>query len=253
MKLKNLKYYLNGYIAYKNLTDSPVIIGGCERSGTSLLQSIISAHPSIFAIEEETWAFCYGPASGFRGNKPIRIARLFKALGRKTIPTSCTKWSEKSPANVFYFDSIQNYFSNNAKLIYIIRDGRDVVTSMHPANSSKPWVSIDRWVQAMEQGYQYKDCTQVLTIKYEDLITDFSKTAEIICNHIDVNIDKKMLNWHKHATIKNNKNLIGNTVKELTNKSIHKFEDHDFKHKNIIEEFMNNEKAMHFLKLYNYI
>lgn len=253
MKLKSLTQYVNGYFACKNFTAPPVIIGGCERSGTSLLQSIVSAHPQIFAINEETWSFCYGPVAGFNSNKPIRIERLYKALGDKEIPGSCTRWSEKSPANVFYFDSILNYFSNNVRLIQIIRDGRDVVTSMHPGNASKPWVSIDRWVQAMEAGYQYENCAQVLTIKYEDLILDFNETVKRICQHVEVNVDEQILHWHKHATIKRNKNLIGTSVKQLSDKSINKFKAEDFKYQNIVDDLMENDRAVRLLQRYKYL
>lgn len=253
MKLSNIKYYLNGYVAYKRFNEPPVIIGGCERSGTSLLQSIISAHPSIFAVEAETWAFCYGPAAGFNSNKPVRISRLYKALGSEKIPASCTRWCEKSPANISYFNSIIKYFSNNIKLIYIIRDGRDVVSSMHPGNSSKPWVSISRWVKAVEEGYRYIDNKSVLTIRYEDLVTDFESTIKLVCEYIGVNVDDKILNWHEHATIKRSINLIGSEINEISDKSIRKFERSDFNHKHIIEKFMSNERAVYFLKRYNYI
>ncbi len=253
MKLNNIAHYVNGYIASKKFTAPPVIIGGCERSGTSLFQSIVSAHPDIFAIDDETWTFCYGPAAGFKGNKPIRITRLYKALGSREVPHGRARWSEKSPANVFYFDSILKYFSNNVRLINIIRDGRDVVSSMHPDDSSRPWVSIDRWVEAMEEGYRYKDNSQVLTIKYEDLITNYNATIELVCKHIGVDFNGQILDWHQNATIKNNKNLIGEKVKKLSNKSINKFLSRDFKHKHIIDDFMKNERAVHFLKVYNYL
>lgn len=252
MKLSSIKYYLKGYAKYRKLRNTPVIVGGCERSGTSLLQSIVSAHPDIFAVEAETWAFCYGSAAGFLGNKPVRISRLLKALGSEQSLPSCTRWCEKSPANIFYFKDILNYFSGNVKLIYIIRDGRDVVSSMHPGNSAKPWVSIERWVEAVEEGYRYKDDKRVLTIRYEDLITDFENTIKRVCEHIGVNADTNIMNWHQHATIKSSVNLIGNAVNKITNKSIRKFERDDFKHPQIIDEFMSNERAVYFLKHYSY-
>lgn len=154
-----------------------------------------------------------------------------------------------APANVFYFDSILGYFSNNVRLIYIVRDGRDVVTSIHPSN---PWASVDRWVQVIEHGYKYKNCSHVLTIKYEELITGFNRTVALISKHIGIDVNNQILDWHKHATIRNNKNLIGNTVNKLSSKSIHKFESKNFKYQKIIEEFMRNERAVHYLKMYNY-
>ena len=37
---------------------APISIGGAPRSGTTLLLSVLSAHPSLFAINHETFAFC---------------------------------------------------------------------------------------------------------------------------------------------------------------------------------------------------
>lgn len=253
MKLSNITLYLDGYITSKKLSKPPVIIGGCERSGTSLLQSIISAHPDIFAIKDETWAFCYGPAAGFKGSKPIRISRLYKALGSNIISNGQTRWSEKSPANVFYFDEILKYFSNNVRLIHLVRDGRDVVSSMHPGNPLQPWVSIDRWVAAMEEGYRYRDNPHVLTIKYESLITNYNTTIKKVCDHIGVNLNSQIMDWYQYATIRKNKNLIGSKVEKLSSKSIRKFQSSDFKHKHIIDDFMKNDKAVHFLKIYGYL
>src|SRR4051812_25647723 len=42
---------------FNEFRKAPIIIGGCPRSGTSLLLTILSAHPNIFTIQEEAWAF----------------------------------------------------------------------------------------------------------------------------------------------------------------------------------------------------
>lgn len=253
MKLESIAQYINGYRAYKNLTKTPIIIGGCERSGTSLLQSIISSHPQILAVEEETWAFSYGPAAGYPNHNPIKIKRLIKALGTQQIPESCNRWCEKSPANIFYFNEIIKYFSKNVKLIHIVRDGRDVISSIHPDNPEKPWVSAERWVQAVTAGHQHKNNTSVLTIRYEDLINDYDNIIKRVCSHIGVPLVNEILNWHEHAKIKNNRNLIGSTVNKISSKSINKHQTGDFKFKEIVEKLVHDENALKLLKAYDYI
>jgi hypothetical protein len=44
----------------RTFTDTPILIGGGARSGTTLLLSILSAHPAIFAIRKELGLFKYG-------------------------------------------------------------------------------------------------------------------------------------------------------------------------------------------------
>jgi hypothetical protein len=41
-----------------SLPQKPIIIGGCARSGTTLLLSVLSCHPNIYAIPDETYTFC---------------------------------------------------------------------------------------------------------------------------------------------------------------------------------------------------
>ena len=252
MKLKSIKDYVRGYNSYRGFTGIPIIIGGCERSGTSLLQSIISAHHEVCALNEETWAFCYGPEAGFDSKKVIRISRLYKALGQSDISSAHTRWCEKSPANIFYFDKILDYFSGDIKLVHIIRDGRDVVTSMHPLNTSEPWVSINRWINAAEIALRYAYYQQVITIRYEDLIENHDEIVTKLCAHIGVNVDSQILDWYSHATIKNSKNLIGKKVNKLSNKSIRKFESNEFRQAKIVSDFMRNPKADWLLREYGY-
>ncbi len=253
MRPMDITYYLKGIVNYRTLTQPPIIIGGCERSGTSLLTSVMSAHPEVLAMEEETWSFCYGPHAGFDSHRPIRIKRLIKTLGRYTPRPSHRRWCEKSPANIFYFDEILRYFSNNVRLIHIIRDGRDVVTSIHPADKSRTWVSPDRWAAAAEKGLQYHSHPNVITIKYEELITSFKSTIEKICCHAGIKPHNNIYTWHKHATITKSKNLIGSSISDLSTHSIRKFEQKDFRHHDIITDFMKNENAVKYMKLFGYL
>ncbi len=52
-----LKYFTN--LSYVNQISKkcPIIIGGCGRSGTTLLLSILGSHPNIQAIKDETGLF----------------------------------------------------------------------------------------------------------------------------------------------------------------------------------------------------
>lgn len=253
MQPTDILRYIRGLANYRTLSRPPIIIGGCERSGTSLLTSIMSAHPEVLAMEEETWAFCYGPEAGFDSERPIRIKRLIKTLGGYTPKPSHNRWCEKSPANIFYFDDILTHFSNKVKLIYIIRDGRDVVTSIHPADKSKTWVSPERWAAAAEQGHKYQNHPNVITIKYEELITKFKLTIENICHHAEIDTHDNIYSWREHATIKKSINLIGGAINDISTRSIRKFENKDFKHHDAVNKFMQNTKAMHYMKVFGYL
>src|SRR6056297_413126 len=76
----------------------PVIIGGCGRSGTTLLQSILSAHPSILGFPKELSVFNYWREKD-GGKEPLRIDRLYREIFIRHVPKGVRRWSEKTPRN----------------------------------------------------------------------------------------------------------------------------------------------------------
>jgi hypothetical protein len=76
---------------------APIILGGCPRSCTSLLLSVLSLCPNIYCIPEETWAF-YDTDS-----LPEFALYVQKWLWPKIPPgteTMYQRWCEKTPMNV---------------------------------------------------------------------------------------------------------------------------------------------------------
>ena len=122
----------------RRLRREPIVLGGCGRSGTTLLLSILSCLPKIVAIPRETRAFCY---DAYRGggeyNRAGMFLRFFAYLLSTDIPGECDRWCEKTPKNVLRFDRILKLFNNKVRLIQIVRDGRDVTLSRHPLNPEK--------------------------------------------------------------------------------------------------------------------
>lgn len=252
MRVSNARFYAMGYVRARLYARPPIVIGGCERSGTTLLQSILSAHPRIHAIADELWAFCHGPPAGFRGDRPIRMSRLYKYLGQHRPPPGARRWCEKSPANIFYFDAILDHFGGRVRLIQIVRDGRDVVSSMHPKNTTKPWVSIDRWVASVTAGLPFREHPSVLTIRYEDLIQDYEPTATSICAFLEEDFAPQLRDWHAHARIRQSENLRGSRVGDIHASSIRKFDAPDFQHGAVVDELLARPDARSLLETYGF-
>ena len=253
MRPTNVRFYVRGYLRARGFGRAPVIIGGCERSGTTLLQSILSAHPRIHAIADELWAFCHGPPAGFRGARPIRMGRLYKYLGQYPIQPVAHRWSEKSPANIYYFDAIRRHFGGDVRLVQIVRDGRDVVSSMHPGNQFKPWVSIRRWVASMQAGLRYRNDPSVFTLRYEDLVLNHVPSVRSLCRFLDEDYTEEMSDWHVNATIRRSENLLDGTVQRLHSRSVRKFETPNFAHGALVNELLADGDARTLLEIYGYL
>lgn len=189
----------------RELSREPVIIGGCARSGTTLLLSILSCHPKILTIEKETGAFCPGAyvTTGYNPDPDLDatfdLSLIYQYLNEIEIPPEFKRWCEKKPRNVLYIKRILNLFRENVHFIHMVRDGRDVIVSRHPSDPSVYWVDVHRWVQDVSAGYKYKDHPQVLTIRYEDLVRNYEQVVEQICEFIEVEFVGEFLEYPKSA------------------------------------------------------
>lgn len=176
---------------------SPVVIGGCGRSGTTLLRAALNAHPRI-AIGPETGVFSgnrdVGRLANSTGLPPSVLAdalrgssclgKFAQRLGTETLnPDGKPRWGEKSPSNVRDLDVVFRFFPR-ARFVHVIRDGRDVVASLrtHPryrwedgrrveTGIVNPWERcVERWVRDTEAGLAWRGDERVREVRYEDLV-----------------------------------------------------------------------------------
>lgn len=203
-------------------SEDPILIGGCGRSGTTLLLSMLSAHKDLFAIPKELGLF-NGVEQGPDGRlRSARIDRLYFSLFRYAIPASAKRWCEKSPSNVTQIQAIDEHFKGRFKLIHIIRDGRDVVLSIHPTDRTRYWVEPSRWVHDVQKGLDFKEHPNVHTIKYEDLLMNYPKVMEGIAHFLSLDFSQELKQWHKHAKVRRNRAYFSE-VGKIQTKSIGKW------------------------------
>ncbi|MFC2129198.1 sulfotransferase [Bacteroidota bacterium] len=235
-------------VEQKHFSKSPIYIGGCGRSGTTLLLSILSAHKDIFACPRELNLFFDAEINGDQVHLP-KIYRLYRTLLTEKIKSSAKRYCEKSPANVQRIKAIDSYHKGNFKLIHIIRDGRDVVLSKHPTKKDEYWTEPSRWVRDVSLGLADKDHPSVYTMHYEDLINEFEQTISGICNFLDIPVSEEILNWHKHTTVRKNRALYS-PIKEISNSSIGKYTRPENRER--FQLFMENKEAVELLKVLGY-
>lgn len=150
----------------------PIFLVGCPRSGTTLLQSLLSAHPQIASFPESKFFQCLLPAENSRRRqlgiiahqlKPwletyfkndikrpemlhyfpkLPLMRLytqqfFKILSILADEQGKSLVLEKTPQHIFYLETITYYFPNSP-VIHLIRKGQDVVASLYEATHQYP-------------------------------------------------------------------------------------------------------------------
>ena len=207
----------------------PIIIGGCARTGTTLLLSILGAHPDVFAIGDESYAF---------SPLPIKPNKLIAVPDDKRL-------CEKTPKNVHSFEEIYKYFNGDVDLIHIMRDGREVCTSKHPRFSGY-YVSPERWVEDTRMGLA---CWHACPIFYENLVTKTEETIRRLCENIKLEFHPNMLDHSKHTNVQNN----AAWEKEATKIETHSLsKSKNLEHAKRLKEFMDHKPAVKLLKALGY-
>jgi len=229
--------------------DPPVFIGGCGRSGTTLLLSILSAHKDIFACPKELGAFNKIEADGNGYRTPKRIDRLYTSLLINQIPRQARRLCEKSPSNVKHIDDIANYYRGNFRFIHIIRDGRDVVLSKHPTAKDRYWVEPQRWVNDVRSGLAHRDNPNVYTVFYEDLVQEFTNTVKGICAFLHIELSREILHWQQHATVTRNRAYFEG-LQDLSSQSIGKWQEPQYQER--VDQFLAYPGAKELLTELNY-
>ncbi len=231
-------------------TDMPILIGGGARSGTTLLLSILSAHPAIFAFRKELSLFKYGKEQDGRF-MPERIDRLYTAILRKRFPKEVSRWCEKTPNNIRYIPRIDSFLEGNYRFIQIVRDGRDVILSRHPYDDDRYYhVEPDEWVRDVKEGMTYMDRENFLTIRYESLIENFSNTMSMVCDHLGIEMTEEISNFYEHATVRRNPAYFSGLEKMHSN-SIGKWKNPENKER--VNEILKHPEAIELLKEFKYL
>ena len=167
-----------------------VFIVGIPRSGTSLIFSIIRAHPAFSSIDNETYFFVPRDIfnqnyKNFYDNQFIDYQTLVTLRNQsydlvdfydKLTQFILTKenkqrFIEKTPKHLFYLKYLVEHYPN-AKFINMIRDGRDCYLS-HKKLESYLHKNVDDFAHFWQNGIALReklnDNSQIIDIKYEQL------------------------------------------------------------------------------------
>ena len=233
---------------------NPILIGGCGRSGTTLLLSLISAHPDIYAVPYETEAFTpgsYPPEGNVPADGDFCIDFVYTHfLEPDTDLENFTRWCEKTPMNVHFFGRLVEYFGPGMRFLNIVRDGRDVVTSHHPNDPTSYWVSPNRWVRDVQAGREVEDHAQCLTIKYEDLVKDPLDYLREICEFVGEDYSEKFEDYPETATIQSSSAWFGE-AESVQRRSEERWKKEE--HQEILGRLLDMPKAVDHLQHYDYV
>jgi hypothetical protein len=84
---------------------------------------------------------------------------------------AATRWGDKTPWNTMHLKSITRFFPD-ARYLYLIRDGRDSISSQVQAEMRDLNEAARRWVSANDMCAKYLPQSRTLSMRYEDIVRD---------------------------------------------------------------------------------
>lgn len=167
---------------------SPIFIVGCGHSGTTLLAAMLDSHSNILSYPGESYAFFDDDWA----DRFPRLLELAEAAGKSGLSRIC----EKTPSHCRHIKRIFAALPAS-RVIYMVRDGRDVAVSMERRNGSLEQ-GAEMWIEQNSIGLeQMKETERVLLVRYEDLVADPQAVLRGICAFVGEGYEKSMLNFHR--------------------------------------------------------
>ena len=132
------------------------------------------------------------------------ISEVYMTYGVQHFPKA-VMWGDQSPRHTFYLPWILRVFPQ-AKFVHLLRDGRDVISSMVERHGSDylehgtfRWQTSIRRVAALKKRVI---SDQFLEIRYEHLVSDPENTLQKISQFIDIEYSLRMLEyWNLSSTV----------------------------------------------------
>lgn len=171
--------------------------------------------------------------------------------------TTATIWGAKDPVNIFRLQWLVKLFPT-AKYIYLLRDGRDVVSSLKYAkfpNVKTIGEACDRWnrsIKMFEKNKHKIPTNNLLSLKYEDFVGNPAQHTRDLCTFLNIDFLPNMLD----TTSKADKQLGDTVLSHHANvkKPISKVSIGKWKNRLTEEEKTYVAKALaKNLKLHNYL
>ncbi len=201
------------------MTEPPIFITGCPRSGTALLRDLLRGHPRLSFPPESHFipSFYLGYGDPGCGREAVRLAerilglewirfwtlplepsdfapdrsfrdvlcRLYGAWARRE---GKPRWGDKTPHYVRDMRLLREIFPE-AKILHIIRDGRDVALSWlksghQPRNLVTAAELWRDFVKAGRSGGRDLPPGSFLEVRYESLLHEPEETMRRVCRVI---------------------------------------------------------------------
>ncbi|GLQ93609.1 tetratricopeptide repeat-containing sulfotransferase family protein [Dyella acidisoli] len=205
---------------------APIFIVGMPRSGTSLIEQILSSHPDIYGAGEllDLEAILLTPATK-AGKLPeaypelaarltedqwLRLGETYTERVWKLAPDA-TRITDKMMSNFAYVGMIRLMLPN-AKIIHAMRDPMDSCFSCYATLFSKNNLDFTydlgdvgrhyvRYIELMRHWHRVLPPESILDLRYEDMVADTEVQTKRLLDYLALPWDSRCLNFHENTRV----------------------------------------------------
>ena len=214
-EFKEIKdYFYNREYSKKKFADQnnciPIFILGMPRSGTSLVEQIISNHSEVhgageldlfpISLKDSKWQNFDDFSSVVSGIRASYIEKLKKISSKKYI-------TDKLPGNFKRIGFILNAFPE-AKIVHLERNPMAVCWSNYKSNFNSPGMSFTLNQELIAEYYLlYKDLMgfwqtkypkKIINLNYESLVENYKEEVKKLFSNLNLKWEKQLFDFHKN-------------------------------------------------------
>jgi tetratricopeptide (TPR) repeat protein len=219
--MKNIFKDIDLSIKHKSFSDKKIIfICGMPRSGTTLVEQIISSHKKVYGAGELPFLSTAVHNNFFNDSKldKQKIAELqnssknlvndqyFENISLFNFDENVL--TDKAPLNFKWIGFIKIFFPNS-KIIHCKRDSKDNCLSIFKNNFSSPkmnWAFNQKDISNYHNNYSslmkfwYSKIPEFIhTVEYEKLVSDKKNEIEKLLEFCELELDDNCFNHHKNS------------------------------------------------------
>ena len=206
----------------RDMSETPIFIVGMPRSGTTLVENILGAHPDVFAAGEQMKMSVVYRALIHRQNRPLE--QSIRALDDRLVASGAQEYLshirrlapsakrvvDKHPFNFLHLGLIAKLFPG-ARVIHTVRDPRDTCLSCYFRNflNAMPFATDLGWLGSFYAEYarlmgHWRQTLpgdpvnlRFMEIRYEDVIADQEGASRALIEFAGLDWDDRVMRFHE--------------------------------------------------------
>ena len=205
---------------------SPIFIVGMPRSGTSLIEQVLSTHPDVYGagelpdLEELLFALAANAgksmeaypevAARMTADELVQLGNAYIDRVWKLAPHAM-RITDKMMSNFVHIGMIRLMLPN-AKIIHAMRDPMDSCFSCYATLFSRNNLDFTydlgevgryyvRYIELMKHWQSVLPHGSILELRYEDMVADTENQTRRLLDYLELPWDPRCLNFHRNQRV----------------------------------------------------